>query len=130
MTAEETPKEELMNATLKHYEEVSSLAHHWSSIIPEAIKQYFSTTLYAFTYNPMIHESGYITVSIHRTREGAEKVLEWHRNELLKEFNERIAEGRKIMEDEGEGKEVIDAWYDDTFGQFEAWKVEEIKILD
>jgi hypothetical protein len=117
MTAEETPKEELMNATLKHYEEVSSLAHHWSSIIPEAIKQYFSTTLYAFTYNPMIHESGYITVSIHRTREGAEKAMEWHRNECRNEWAEIY-------------KAVHRAEIDHPFDAFQSWKVEEIKILD
>jgi hypothetical protein len=51
-------------------------------------KQLPSTTLYAFLYNPMIHESSSQTVSIHRTKEGAEKALEWHKSEERKKWNE------------------------------------------
>jgi hypothetical protein len=47
------------------------------------------TTLYAFLYNPMIHESSSQTVSIHRTREGAEKALEWHRKGIVNLGNEK-----------------------------------------
>ena len=36
-----TPSRDLMEATLNHYEEISTYAHHWSSIIPMAIKHYF-----------------------------------------------------------------------------------------
>ena len=71
--------------------------------------------LYAFLYNPMIHESGYITVSIHRTRKGAEKALEWHRKQCIEDWNE----------------------FKDTFGKSEYsetknkdWKIETIEILD
>lgn len=41
-------------------------------------KELFKQPLYAFLYNPMIHESGYITVSIHRTRKGAEIAMAHH----------------------------------------------------
>lgn len=37
-----TPKEDLMNAALKHYDEASAAIHHWNSDIPKAIRQYYS----------------------------------------------------------------------------------------
>jgi hypothetical protein len=37
----ETPKEDLMNHALKHYEEISSKAVHSLSDIPKAIKFYY-----------------------------------------------------------------------------------------
>ena len=69
-------------------------------------------TLYAFLYNPMIHESGYITVSIHRTREGAEKALEWHKKEHIEE----------TIEDYGK--------YDEEWDTFRDWRISEITIQD
>ena len=77
-------------------------------------KQLIPTTLYAFLYNPMIHESGYITISIHRTREGAEKALAWHKNDCIKEWKE-------IMKDD---------LAEFPFGQSQDWRIEEITILD
>ena len=71
-----------------------------------------STTLYAFLYNPMIHESGYITVSIHRTREGAEKAMEWHKKEHIEQTIEEC------------GK------YDEEWDSCRSWKVGEITIKD
>ena len=37
-----TPKQDLMNAALKHYEEAANAIHHWNSDIPKAIKAYYS----------------------------------------------------------------------------------------
>lgn len=71
-----------------------------------------STTLYAFLYNPMIHESGYITVSIHRTREGAEKAMERHKKEHIEQ----------ILKECGK--------YDEEWDSYRNWKVEEITIKD
>ena len=110
--AKKTPNDDLMNATLKHYDTISTMAHHWSSIVPDAIKQYFNNTLYAFLYNPMIHESLSGLVSLHRTREGAEKALEWHKNEVREEWKYRGA----------------DEEY--PFDQFQDWRIEEIEIQD
>ena len=39
--AKETPKEDLMNDALKHYEEASSSIHHYNSDIPKAIRAYY-----------------------------------------------------------------------------------------
>jgi hypothetical protein len=75
-------------------------------------KQLIPTTLYAFLYNPMIHESGYITISIHRTREGAEKAMEWHKKESIEEDIENC------------GK------HDPEWDSYKRWKVEEITIKD
>ena len=77
----------------------------------QALKDWDKLPLYAFLYNPMIHESGYITVSIHRTREGAEKALEWHKKECREEYAE--IHGDFI-----------------NFGHFESWQISEITIQD
>ena len=37
----QTPKKELMNSALKHYEDAATNLHHWISDIPKAIKQYY-----------------------------------------------------------------------------------------
>jgi len=38
----QTPKEDLMNDALEHYEEASSAINEWCSNIPKAIRQYYS----------------------------------------------------------------------------------------
>jgi len=37
----QTPKEDLMNSALNHYEEASTSIHHWNSDIPKAIRHYY-----------------------------------------------------------------------------------------
>ena len=80
--------------------------------ITEADFRHQLNTLYAFLYNPMIHESIFGLVSLHRTREGAEKALEWHKNEVREEWKYRGA----------------DEEY--PYDQFQSWHIEEIKIQD
>jgi len=41
--------------------------------------------LYQALYNPMIHESASYTLSIHKTRKGAEMAIEFHKNEIKNE---------------------------------------------
>lgn len=36
--------------------------------------------IYQALYNPMVHESAYATLSIHKTREGAEKAIQEHKD--------------------------------------------------
>ena len=38
----ETPREDLMNDALRHYEEASNAIHHWHSDIPAAIRAYYA----------------------------------------------------------------------------------------
>lgn len=44
--------------------------------------------VYAFMYNPMIEESAYATMSLHKTRKGAEMALDFHKVTKIKEWRE------------------------------------------
>ena len=72
-------------------------------------------TLWEFIYCPCIHESVAATVSIHRTKKGAEIAMEFHKAEALKEF-ERWT------------KELSEDLF--KFGRNEYWEVREIEIQD
>ena len=74
--------------------------------------------LYQFVYNPMIHESVSYTVSIHRTRIGAEISMEFHKAETLKEYEKT----------QKERKESGDDFEYSPFGTFEYWGITEIEI--
>ena len=65
--------------------------------------------IYIVFYNPMIYESNPGVISIHRTRKGAEMVVEFHKAEKRKEFDEMY---------NGEEPDIC-------FGSFEAWFVDE-----
>jgi len=67
------------------------------------------TILYVAMYNPMIYESSFGVISIHRTRKGAEMAMEFHKAESFKEWEET---------------------YPTKEEQFESWKVFEHELLD
>lgn len=69
--------------------------------------------LWQALHNPMIYESGFITLSIHLTKRGAEKAIEKDKQREYKEWLE-------IYKDEPDppGK-----WDD-----FKVWKVQPIKL--
>ena len=69
--------------------------------------------LYEFLYNPMIEESGYITMSIHRNKEGAEKAMEEHKEKEEKEFEDLYKDDDKPFK----------------FGYFESWCVNKIENI-
>lgn len=75
--------------------------------------------VYAFEYCPNIYESSYGTISLHRTRKGAEIALEFHRNTAKKEYDEYYKSICKDLPN-----------YPYEFGQFENWRVVEIEIQD
>ena len=68
--------------------------------------------IYQFKYCPNTDESGYITLSTHRTEKGAQLAMEFHRNEQLKEFNELYKP------------------YGFTFGEGESWVVTETELKE
>ena len=68
--------------------------------------------IYAFLYCPNIYESAWATMSLHYSKEGAEKAMEEHKQKELEEWNQ--------LYDEDE--------VDFKFGECEDWKVEKIKI--
>ena len=44
--------------------------------------------VYEALYNDCIHESSFATISIHKTKEGAEKAIHEHKMEKIKEHQE------------------------------------------
>lgn len=74
-------------------------------------------TLYSFLYNPMIEESSTQTVSIHRTRKGAEMAMEFYKAEQLKEWEE-------LYKDDKGMREFC------PFGHFQWWGIGEITVND
>ena len=73
--------------------------------------------IYEFLYCPCIHESAYASVSLHRTKEGAEKAMKKHKASELKKFN-------KLYKNDPELKKLM------KFGQHEDWSIGEQELLD
>ena len=73
-----------------------------------------SGCLYAFLYNSCIHESSWATVSLHYSKEGAEKAMQEHKQKALDEFNEMYANDNE---------------FDFKFGEHEDWCVEPVEVL-
>lgn len=65
-------------------------------------------------YNPMTWESSYETLSVHLSRDGAERAIELHKMTKLKEWEEMYPRKK-------------DRPY--KFGNFEDWKINEIIVL-
>lgn len=78
--------------------------------------------IWQFTYCPCIHESAYVTMSLHYSKEGAEKAMVNHKEEKRKEWQ------LLVDSDEEKGSDI---GFDKIcpFGQFEYWQVNEIEIL-
>ena len=74
--------------------------------------------VFEFKYNPDIFESPAMTVSIHKTREGAEIAKEKHKAEKQKELDDMYPEGCEDIED----KPLIN--------EYQAWGVLETELLD
>ena len=73
-----------------------------------------SGCLYAFLYNSCIHESSWATVSLHYSKEGAEKAMQEHKQKALDEFNEMYANDNE---------------FDFKFAEHEDWRVEPVEVL-
>lgn len=73
--------------------------------------------VYAFQYCPCIHESGYIIMSLHRTREGAEMAMVSHKAKEKQDFYEMYPKPA-----------IIEFGF--KFGMYEDWDVKEIEILE
>ena len=65
-------------------------------------------------YNPMTEESSYETISVHKSRKGAERAIAEHKQKELTKWKKRYP----TKEDEP---------FD--FGTFEDWKVNEVEVL-
>ncbi len=67
--------------------------------------------VYEFMYTSCIHESAAATLSIHRTRKGAEIAMEQHKYEKRKEYDRRQINAVE-------------------FGEFERWEITKTKVLE
>jgi hypothetical protein len=74
-----------------------------------------SEKLFEFVYCGMTEESSYATISLHRTREGAEKAMNKHKEEASQEWKKKYPVG---------------SYEPYPFGRFEDWGINEIEILD
>lgn len=75
--------------------------------------------IYEFLYNPCLSESGWVTISIHKTREGAQKTLEEHKTKEKESFNKMI-----------ENDEDIEHWNEYPYDFDKDWNVREIELKD
>ena len=69
--------------------------------------------VYGFLYNSMTEESASRTMSIHKTRKGAEMAMEFHKSERKKEWDIDHKREPNIYTE---------------FGYFEWWGIEEMEI--
>jgi len=74
--------------------------------------------VYVAMYNPMIHESIFGIISIHKTRKGAEMAMEFHKAGEREKYDE-LTKKRKL---------AIGNFDYSPFGTFQAWEVFECKI--
>jgi hypothetical protein len=89
------------------------------------------TVVYAFLYNPMIHESGYVTMSLHETRKGAEIAMEFHRKEAQEEWEKQMTWREESCGDRGDLTEYKKRMREEyPFGQFQAWAIEPMLVLE
>lgn len=65
--------------------------------------------VYAAEYNPIIFESSYGVISLHRTHDGAAKAVEKHRSNAQKEWKRSGFDGVR---------------------DYEKWQVREIEVLE
>ena len=75
-----------------------------------------SLKLWAFYYNPMIHESASYIVSYHRTKAGAIKAMNAHKAEEKKDFDRMTSREENKL-------------YKLKFGLFEEWSVHRFELI-
>lgn len=72
--------------------------------------------IWAFMYNPMIEESNWDTMSLHKTKRGAEIAMELHKSEAKKKYDEQA--------------KILGGTWPIEFGAFEGWGVFEMEIFE
>jgi len=79
--------------------------------------------VYKALCNPMVEESSYDTLSIHKSREGANKVVDDHKAEAFVRWKKHQEWLKNDM-----GDDYIHCR--DEFGRWEDWEVDEVELLD
>ena len=71
--------------------------------------------IFAFQYSSCIHEEGMVTISLHKTKKGAEKAMRLHKKQEHKKWKELYSrENRGIFK----------------FGMHEHWDVVDVEIQE
>ena len=101
-----------------HYlDEVETKEDAFREGINSAVQVLKLNQIYSFIYCPCIFESGFVTISLHRTKEGAYKAMRKHLVEAYNNwFNERLLFG------------VPKGSIDGKFGENERWGIKTERI--
>ena len=81
---------------------------------PQVLEHSVSGCLFSFMYNSCVHEGSWATISLHYSREGAEKAMNEHKQKGLEDFNELIGS---------------DNQFDMKFGEHEDWCIGKVFVL-
>ena len=103
------PEDNQLGEYLKFMKEMDRLESELCALESETEPDKEHQIIYIAMYNPMIYESTYRVISLHRTRKDAEIALAFHKEEKRKEWLE-------MYPTEDEQKES-------PFGKYEAWNV-------
>ena len=85
-------------------------------------KENTAGSLWAFMYNSCVHESSWATISLHYSKEGAERALDLHKKQEYQRW--------KIVVDSDEDKGTEFGF--DTlspFGEHEDWCIQPVEVL-
>lgn len=75
--------------------------------------------VYEFLYCPCIYESGWVTMSIHRTKKGAYKAMKEHKLKEYEEFVNNMNNPWMLKSDKGR-----------KFGKGVSWRISEKLLQD
>jgi len=101
------------------------------SAMDEHANQFKSNKLFEFVYCGMTEESSYATISLHRTREGAEKAMNEHKQKERLQHDKFIERYKNELKLQGIEEKDMGMYLDSfQFGRFKDWHVQEVEILD
>lgn len=88
-----------------------------NALIDKALEERVPDKIYEAIYCSCRHESDAQTISVHKTRKGAEMAIEFHKNELSTDFNEWY------------DPEIV-GWNYDKYISDMYWDIRETQLLD
>ena len=92
--------------------------------------------IYEFLYCSCVHESSYATMSLHKTKEGAEKAMELHKESAMKDYEEKykrdVERTKEYAKEENLSDDKLSILIEGItkFGAHEDWGTGEQELLD
>lgn len=92
--------------------------------------------IYEFLYCSCIHESSYATMSLHKTKEGAEKAMKLHKEAAMKDYEEKykreVGRTKEYAKEENLSDDKLSILIEGItkFGAHEDWVIGEQELLD